>query len=96
MRLFTDHWLQKWSAEKELSFEVYLMLSILCVFLSILGTPFGQIAGCNARQKLHDSILDSFMKKSLLFFQETPIGNILNRLCYDIGIIDKVNFITPT
>lgn len=93
MRLYTDKWLQKWSAQTDLNFKVYLALSSLCVFLSILSTPFGQIAGCNAREKLHDSILESFMKKSLLFFQVTPMGNILNRLCYDVGIIDKVGFI---
>ncbi|KAL5292357.1 Sur family protein [Megaselia abdita] len=94
MRLYTDQWLQKWSAQEDLSFKVYLALSTLCVFLAILSTPFGQIAGCNARKKLHDRILESFMKKTLLFFQVTPIGNILNRLCYDVGIIDKK--IAPT
>lgn len=90
MRLYTDQWLQKWSAKSGLSFQMYLILSSICVFLSILSTPFGQIAGCNARKALHDSILESFMKKTLLFFQITPIGNILNRLCIDVGVIDKV------
>lgn len=71
-------------------FNVYLLLSVFCIILSLVATPSALIAGSNSRKRLHEQLVESVMNNSLHFFQFTPFGRIIGRFSYDISIIDKV------
>lgn len=71
-------------------FNVYGALSVICIVLSIVSTPFGQWAGYRACKRLHEQLLAALMEKSLNFFQTTPLGRVMNRFSNDINVIDKV------
>ena len=43
----------------------------------------------NASRKLFNKFLVNLFKLSLNFFQQTPIGRILNRCSYDFDMIDN-------
>ncbi|XP_037957308.1 ATP-binding cassette sub-family C member Sur isoform X2 [Teleopsis dalmanni] len=70
-------------------FRVYAVISCVCMVMAMISTPAGQFAGCNARRNLHDKLLRTIMRKSLHFFQVTPLGRIMNRFSNDMAIIDK-------
>ncbi|CAO1396998.1 unnamed protein product [Diamesa serratosioi] len=93
LRVYTDVWLRNWTDNNnetlQYYFNVYAMLSVLCIILAIIATPFGQLAGANARKHLHEQLVGSVMKNSLHFFQSTPFGRIMNRFSFDMSIIDK-------
>lgn len=71
-------------------FNVYGALSVICIVLAIVSTPFGQLAGYRACKRLHEQLLAALMEKSLNFFQTTPLGRVMNRFSNDINVIDKV------
>ncbi|XP_055381997.1 ATP-binding cassette sub-family C member Sur isoform X2 [Condylostylus longicornis] len=75
-------------------FNMYTIISSICILMSIISIPAGQKAGCNAREKLHDQLLESLLAKPLHFFQITSLGKIINRFSNDMAIIDKK--IAPT
>jgi ABC-type multidrug transport system fused ATPase/permease subunit len=70
---------------------MYGILSGLCILLAMISTPAGQIAGSNARNLLHNQLIDSILKNSLHYFQTVPLGRIMNRFSTDMTVIDKVN-----
>lgn len=72
-------------------FQVYGILSFVCIVLSMITTPAGQICGNKASIYLHEQLLNGVMKQSLNFFQTTPLGRVMNRFSNDITVIDKVN-----
>lgn len=71
-------------------FNVYSLLSGLCIILALVATPSAQLAGSRSRRRLHDQLVKSVMCNSLHFFQTIPHGRIINRFSYDMSIIDKV------
>lgn len=68
---------------------MYGLLSGVCMLLSFISTPAGQLGGSRARRIIHDALVDSILKKSLHFFQTIPIGRVLNRFSNDMTVIDK-------
>lgn len=72
-------------------FQIFAILSGICLIFSVISTPSGQLAGIQARKHLHEQLLDGIMKKSLYFFQTTPLGRVMNRFSNDMAVIDKVN-----
>ncbi|XP_055589734.1 ATP-binding cassette sub-family C member Sur isoform X5 [Uranotaenia lowii] len=98
LRVYTDFWLQNWTDhssdwiaadEVKYNFRVYAVLSSLCILLSAISFPAGQLAGSNARRRLHRQLLASVLKNSIHFFQTVPLGRIMNRLSIDIAVVDK-------
>lgn len=72
-------------------FQVYGILSFVCIVLSMITTPAGQVCGNRASIFLHEQLLNGVMKQPLNFFQTTPLGRVMNRFSNDITVIDKVN-----
>lgn len=74
-------------------FNVYSILSGLCIILALVSTSTAQLAGSCSRKSIHNELVKSVMCNSLHFFQSTPFGRIINRFSYDTSIIDKVRLI---
>lgn len=73
---------------------MYLALSIISILISGINSATGQLAGTCARKKIHEKTITSLLQSTILLFEITPIGKILNILSADIGIIDKKLSIT--
>lgn len=67
------------------------MLSGVCILMAAISFPTGQLAGSNARRRLHRQLMLSVLKNTLHFFQTIPLGRIMNRLSIDIAVVDKVS-----
>ncbi|XP_058815986.1 ATP-binding cassette sub-family C member Sur [Topomyia yanbarensis] len=101
LRVYTDFWLQNWTERTQrhpegvdpvdikYNFRVYALLSGMCILLAAVSFPAGQMAGSNARRRLHRQLVGSVLKNSIHFFQTVPLGRIMNRLSIDIGVVDK-------
>ncbi|XP_055635948.1 ATP-binding cassette sub-family C member Sur isoform X2 [Toxorhynchites rutilus septentrionalis] len=101
LRVYTDFWLQNWtertqqnidgvdSADITYNFRVYALLSGVCILMAAISFPTGQLAGSNARRRLHRLLMVAVLKNTLHFFQTIPLGRIMNRLSIDIAVVDK-------
>ncbi|XP_058450018.1 ATP-binding cassette sub-family C member Sur isoform X2 [Malaya genurostris] len=101
LRVYTDFWLQNWTERTQqhpegvdpldikYNFRVYALLSGMCILLAAVSFPTGQMAGSNARRRLHRQLVGSVLRNSIHFFQTVPLGRIMNRLSIDIGVVDK-------
>ncbi|XP_044013895.1 ATP-binding cassette sub-family C member Sur-like [Aphidius gifuensis] len=107
IRVITDIWLSKWTDLGVIDndknkihnqtiyyFSMYMALSITSILISGINSATGQLAGTCARKKIHEKTITSLLKSTILLFEITPIGKILNILSADIGIIDKKLSIT--
>ncbi|XP_063983768.1 ATP-binding cassette sub-family C member Sur-like isoform X2 [Diachasmimorpha longicaudata] len=102
LRVYTDLWLSEWtnlgagvieeSSSREQTvfyFRMYIILSIGSIVLSAFNSAAGQWAGAIARKRLHQEAINSLLRAPMNFFEQTPIGRILNRFSADVGVIDK-------
>ncbi|XP_034942129.1 ATP-binding cassette sub-family C member Sur-like [Chelonus insularis] len=99
LRVFTDLWLSQWTnlgshqlnnQEKTVFyFRIYIILSIFSIFLAALNSAAGQWAGTSARKNIHQGAIASILRAPLIFFEQTPVGRVLNRFSADMGVIDK-------
>lgn len=96
IKVYTDVWLQNWTEinsdkeEVKYYFKMYGFLSGICILLSAVTTPAGQICGNSARTVLHNKLIDSVFKHSLHYLQSIPLGRLMNRFSFDMSVIDKV------
>uniref|UniRef100_A0A0R3RUJ2 ABC-type glutathione-S-conjugate transporter n=1 Tax=Elaeophora elaphi TaxID=1147741 RepID=A0A0R3RUJ2_9BILA len=68
---------------------VYAALGFAEGFCFFAATIFLMISGLRASHNLHAPLLHRLLRSSMLFFDKTPIGRILNRLGKDIDVIDQ-------
>ncbi|KAJ6649735.1 ATP-binding cassette sub-family C member Sur [Pseudolycoriella hygida] len=98
LRIYTDVWLRNWTdivydstgtQEVFYYFKIYGALSLVCIVLSMITTPAGQVCGNKASIFLHEHLLNGVFQQPLNFFQTTPLGRVMNRFSNDITVIDK-------
>jgi len=75
-------------------FKVYIIISLGSILLSFLYNVAGQWAGARARRRLHQEAVVGLLGAPISFFDNNPIGKILNRFSADMGVIDKVKRVT--
>ncbi|XP_021866255.1 ABC transporter C family member 13 isoform X2 [Spinacia oleracea] len=93
-----DLWLSYWvdttkgNDKMHYSLNFYLViLSVFCISNSVLtlvrafSFAFG---GLRAAVRVHDSLLSNLVNSTVLFFDRTPRGRIINRLSSDLYTID--------
>mmetsp|Transcript_32813 Transcript_32813/g.52531 ORF Transcript_32813/g.52531 Transcript_32813/m.52531 type:complete len:1421 (+) Transcript_32813:30-4292(+) len=96
----TVFWLAIWAQESEDNkgtseyrgdlyyLGVYVAMIALSAFL-MLGGGLSFLRGqLKASQNLHDLLLDSMMKATMTFYDETPFGRIINRFSKDMNDVD--------
>ncbi|PIO64688.1 ABC transporter, ATP-binding protein, partial [Teladorsagia circumcincta] len=59
------------------------------MLFNIIATVSSTFGGVRASLALHHPLVTTLMRAPLSFFEETPLGRILNRLVGDIDIIDR-------
>ncbi|ODN02369.1 ATP-binding cassette sub-family C member 8 [Orchesella cincta] len=103
VRVYTNFWLSKWSDtvhqykddqekyEEIMShyFNIYVILSIATVIVSLSCNLLGKQAGANSREILHQRMMDRVVRCPVRFFESTPIGRIINRFSSDVAVVDR-------
>lgn len=94
-RIVSDYWLVWWSRKQfGLSNESfaggYGALIVTVILLSLLRAISLIYSMVDAGNSLHDSMLRAVLAAPLRFFQENPIGRILNRFSGDMNTIDEM------
>ena len=72
-------------------FNIYVILSIVTVLVSLTSNLVGKQAGANSREKLHNKMLNRVVRCPMRFFDGTPIGRIINRFSSDVAVVDRVS-----
>lgn len=57
---------------------------------TFLGRIFVALSGVNAGRSLHRDMLANLLLLPMQFYQQTPLGRILNRFTSDIGAVDRM------
>lgn len=93
IKVYMDFLLRDWSLDGERSnisyFSFYSSLSISVLVFSCAANLIGQLIGARARTNLHESLLRNLLRCPLDLFETWPISRIINRLSYDMFIIDQ-------
>ncbi|CAL8071482.1 unnamed protein product [Orchesella dallaii] len=103
VRVYTNFWLSKWSDtanqykddqekyEEIMShyFNIYVILSLATVIVSLSCNLLGKQAGANSREILHQRMMDRVVRCPVRFFESTPIGRIINRFSSDVAVVDR-------
>lgn len=110
VRVCTNFWLSKWSDTAyqykddqhkydEIMgyyFNIYVLLSLTTVIVSLSCNLLGKQAGANSREVLHQRMLDRVVRCPVRFFESTPIGRIINRFSSDVAVVDRVSITART
>ncbi|KAI9348567.1 P-loop containing nucleoside triphosphate hydrolase protein [Obelidium mucronatum] len=94
-RLANDIWLVEWTqfAYPALSKEGYMLiyagLTVLQSLSLLSYSLLFAIGGIESSKRLHDAVFSRIMKCSVGFFDQTPIGRIINRLSRDVDYVDN-------
>ncbi|KAI9348568.1 P-loop containing nucleoside triphosphate hydrolase protein [Obelidium mucronatum] len=94
-RLANDIWLVEWTqfAYPGLSKEGYMLtyagLTVLQALSLLTYSLLFAVGGIQASKSLHDAVFSRIMKCSVGFFDQTPIGRIVNRLSRDVDYVDN-------
>lgn len=105
VRVLTNLWLSQWSdAANQVKddqdkyneamayyFNIYVILSVATVIVSLSSNLLGKQAGANSREILHKRALERVVKCPVRFFETTPIGRIINRFSSDVAVVDRVS-----
>ena len=70
--------------------HIYGFLVGVAFVLSVLRAALFLNALVNSTTSLHNSMLSAVLKAPVLFFDNNPVGRILNRFSRDIGIMDEL------
>jgi len=89
-------WLSQWTAntydqpanDPWLYIDVYTALSLLAAALVWFRVVVIAVASLRAGKTLHESTLTSVLASPMRFFDETPLGRIINRLSTDLQVVD--------
>ncbi|KAJ3291731.1 hypothetical protein HDU79_002076 [Rhizoclosmatium sp. JEL0117] len=94
-RLANDLWLVEWTAlaYPDLSRNAYMLtyaaLTVLQAIALLSYSLLFAVGGIHASKSLHDSVFTRVMRCSVGFFDQTPIGRIINRLSRDVDYVDN-------
>lgn len=69
---------------------IYTVLIIACIILNIARVIFFMTICMKASRKLHNEMFKNILNATMLFFNTTPIGRILNRFSKDTGAMDEL------
>jgi len=67
-----------------------LLIFVISYFRRIFVTRFLLLTN----SELHSRMLKALVRAKVLFFDQNPIGRIINRFSNDLGVLDKQNLIT--
>lgn len=93
----TDYWLSYWTDKLKIDADTdsmyYLKILLIIVIINNLLAVFRSVLfayGCiNAAKNLYNQIYQTIINSKLSFFNQRPIGQILNRLNSDVYHIDE-------
>ncbi|KAJ3378261.1 Multidrug resistance-associated protein 1 [Entophlyctis sp. JEL0112] len=94
-RLANDLWLAEWSENtypgmsKQTYIGIYAGLSLLQSIALLFYSMMFAIGGISASKHLHDSVFKRVIHCAVGFFDQTPVGRIINRLSRDIDYVDN-------
>lgn len=74
----------------KISFLFKLKINFFAVVSAILASLTMYLATTNASDLLHQKLLQKVLKWPAYMFDITPVGRIINRLSFDIDVIDNV------
>ncbi|KAJ3128571.1 hypothetical protein HK098_003997 [Nowakowskiella sp. JEL0407] len=92
-KILTDLWLTWWSS-KRFTFSqneyigIYVGLGVVQGIFSILSGVIFAYGGTKAAVKMHERALSKIFRAPSSFFDQTPLGRIMNRFSKDIDVID--------
>ena len=70
-------------------FKIYLWISLVNAFSTLIYIILGYYASLQASRKLFVAMLNRLIRAPSRFFDVTPMGRILNRFTADINIVDS-------
>ncbi|CRL00440.1 CLUMA_CG013703, isoform D [Clunio marinus] len=91
-------WLSEWSSDKEAANDtgkrnmylgVYASFGLGQVFTTFIATLALYIGTLRAAQNTHNYLLTKMLRAPMEFFDQTPIGRIINRFSKDIEAVDS-------
>ncbi|XP_043928090.1 multidrug resistance-associated protein 1-like [Protopterus annectens] len=95
-------WLSSWTAEakkvtdvmdwvhiRNSRLSVYGLLGLVQGLLVFFGAYILTKGAVNASRTLHHEMLNSVLHLPLLFFETTPLGQVINRFTKDVYVIDE-------
>mmetsp|Transcript_15128 Transcript_15128/g.22753 ORF Transcript_15128/g.22753 Transcript_15128/m.22753 type:complete len:715 (+) Transcript_15128:462-2606(+) len=89
-------WLASWSRQSENEQEqmknvyIYTGLVVACFVVAIARCVMSFQLTAIAATKLHDRMIDSVLRATILFFDSNPIGRVLNRFSKDMHFVDDM------
>ncbi|CAJ0581545.1 unnamed protein product, partial [Mesorhabditis spiculigera] len=97
--IFRALWLSSWTNDNKdgvATGDTYTELagfSALAILeiIFLIAAQFALVFGCqSASLKLHSPLLASILRSPMSFFDQTPVGRIVNRLSRDLEVIDSL------
>ncbi|KAJ3394353.1 Canalicular multispecific organic anion transporter 1, partial [Chytriomyces hyalinus] len=94
-RLANDIWLMQWTQlsypdlSKESYMGAYAGLSVLQSLSLLSYSLLFAVGGIQASKTLHQRIFKRLMQCPVGFYDQTPLGRIINRLSRDIDVVDN-------
>lgn len=94
-RIATDVWLSLWVSSPprfDLSnlqwVSVYLVIGGIQCFVTLANGLFFARGGLGASRRMHSTALKAILASPMRYFEETPVGKILNRFSKDQDVVD--------
>ncbi|ANB14688.1 ATP-binding cassette glutathione S-conjugate transporter YCF1 [Sugiyamaella lignohabitans] len=90
LKLWSDQSITGATSESLYYLGVYVLIGIVYGVIHVSSTYIAQaIAGLKAAEVLHDNMAQMVLRSPMSFFEQTPLGQILNRFTTDINEIDN-------
>ncbi|WPH01610.1 Hypothetical protein R9X50_00445800 [Acrodontium crateriforme] len=67
---------------------VYVAICLLCAMVTFLRDGITFYGALRASSRIYQGLLDSILHARLLFFDRTPIGQMINRFSQDVRVMD--------
>ncbi|XP_028966710.1 ABC transporter C family member 3 [Galendromus occidentalis] len=104
-KITSDFWLMRWSdinrnngsltpaesveATNWYYLYVYAGMSLANVLFALVANLSAQLTTIRATKPLHDNMLERVVGCSQTFFDQNPVGRIINRFSADLNIVDR-------
>lgn len=101
-RNLTDFWLSVWVSQESNSSQhpvvvqhsvwpslnIYIALAVMNTFVTLLRAFLFAYSGIQAAVIIHEKLLKKVLSSTMVFFDISPMGRILNRFSNDTYVID--------
>ena len=77
-------------AEEKTNIIIYGLITTVLFVSTLARTALLYIVCLNSSRRMHNRIFSKVLRAPMSFFETNPIGRILNRFTYDIGLIDQL------